>query len=297
MSTQLSGSARRVAAMLIAVVAAGLAMVTVGATTANAEDAPVVDQSFETGSGLPANWRFAEFVAGASRFVIANGAGFDGSHFLQIVSDKPNHARMVISVPVRADTTYRFRAMAKSSGTDPKQAAAVLGIDGVFSVTDSVRTDQDWQPLELLFKTGSQTSVDVALSLGYYGSSNVGTASFDAVTVTALAAPPGDKPVTDLTGAQAGGTAGTPARTATDTAAPDSSGPSSALWVVLAILVAGGIAVAVRLTRNRKGDTAGAGGDDDGSAEHDGDPGATEPAAAEAATVEGTPITSQGSIK
>lgn len=267
MGTEQPGIARRVAVVLLAVVAASLATVALGTAPAGADDAPAVNESFESGTGLPTGWRFAEYTAGASKATVATGAGSDGSHFLQITSSKPNHARVVIPVPVHANTTYKFRAMAKATGADPKAAAAVLGVEGTYSVTDSVRTDKDWQPLELLFKTGSRTSVELALSLGYFGSANVGTASFDAATVSTLAAAPADKPIADL-GVGAPTNAQQPA-SAADTAGSGSQGPSGALWVVLTILVIGGIAVAVFLARRGEKDSGSAGRDEAEAAEHD----------------------------
>ena len=238
------GIAPRVAVALL--VAGVTSLATAG--PAGAADATVVSESFENGSGLPAGWNLVEYTAGASRVAIATGAAAAGSHFLQIVSDRPNHARVLIPVPVLADTTYALRASVKAGGAAPQQTAAVLGIEEVFAVTESVRDDTQWHPLELLFRTGGKTSVVLELSLGYFGSVNAGTASFDAVTVTPLAATPAGATVTDLGGPKAGGPDGA-ARAAVD-AGPDLRRPSGALWPVLAVLLIGGAAVAAYLARH-----------------------------------------------
>src|SRR5436305_2744636 len=96
-------AAKRAVTVLFAVVAGWLVTLGPGTATALADPstpspvpvAPVISESFESGSG-PAGWRFVEYTKGNSTATIASGAAADGTHFLQIVSSKPNHARVVV---------------------------------------------------------------------------------------------------------------------------------------------------------------------------------------------------------
>lgn len=193
---------------------------------------PAVAESFESGSGLPAGWKFVEYTPGNSTATIASGAAADGTRFLQIVSSKPDHARVVVPVRVAPNTDYRFQAMVKASGVNANMAA-VLGMEGpYYAVTDSVRTDTQWQPLDLYVKVGPQTSIDLSMGLSYFGQLNLGTADFDAVTVTGVSAIPNGARVADL--ATASPVAAKPGTAGQDTS---TQSPNKAIWVVVVILV------------------------------------------------------------
>lgn len=242
-------TAKRVVTVVLSVVAGWL--VCLGFATASALGdpstpspmPPVMTESFESGSGLPAGWRFVEYTPGNSTATIARGAAADGTQFLQIVSSKPNHARVVVPVRVTPNTDYRFQAMVKASGANPNMAA-VLGMESPYAVTASVRTDTQWQPLDLYVKVGPQTSINLSLGLGYFGQLNVGTADFDAVTVTKVSAIPSGATVADLPTAP-------PAAAKPDTAAQNTAthSPNEAIWVAVGILVVVGIGAAVFLMR------------------------------------------------
>jgi hypothetical protein len=238
--------AKRAVTVLLAVAATWLVSLGLGTATALADNPSVMSESFESGSGLPAGWKFVEYTPGNSTATIVSGAAVDGTRFLRIVSSKLNHARVVAPVQVTPNTSYRFHAMAKASGVNAN-AAAVLGVDGQVTTTDSVRTDMQWRPLDLYVKSGPQTTIDLTIGLGNFGGLNLGTADFDAVTVTPVSAIPNGVTVVDL---------------ATVAAAPAAAASTSqhdltsGIWEFVGILAVVGIGAAVFVMR--RGDAASA---------------------------------------
>lgn len=235
-----SAAAERVVAVLLAVIAGWLSSLGLGTATALADDPtdpPVLTESFESVPGLPGGWRFSEYTKGNSEAAILSGAAADGTHFLRIASSKLNHARVVVPVKVIPNTSYRFQVMVKARDANP-ELAAVLGLDGQYTATDSVRTDAQWQPLELYVKVGPQSTIDLTMGLGHFGQLNVGTAEFDAVTLTQVSAIPNGATVVDL---------GTPAKPATANDSTSTQGPSRGIWVFVGILVLVGAGAAVFL--------------------------------------------------
>jgi hypothetical protein len=239
-------TAKRTVTVLLAVATGWLASLGLGIATAIADDPPALTESFESVSSLPAGWKFVEYTQGNSTATIVSGAAADGTHFLQIVSSKPNHARVVVPVRVTPNTSYRFRVMVKASGANANMAA-VLGTEGPYTVTESVRTDTRWQPLDLYVKVGPQTSIDLSMGLGYYGQVNVGTAGFDAVTMTQVNGIPSDARVADF--ASAAATPATPATPKTAATSTFTQGPNKVIWVFVGILVVVGTGAAAFLIR------------------------------------------------
>jgi hypothetical protein len=236
--------------VLFAAVAGWLASLGLGTTSALADNCPatadnclVGTESFESSASLPAGWKFSEWVPGTSTATIVSGAAADGTHFLRIVSSKLNHARVVVPVRVNPNRNYRFRVMAKARGANANMAA-VLGVDGQYTVTNSVRTDTQWQPLDLYVKVGPQTTIDLTMGLGHFGQLNVGAAEFDAVTLTQVSAIPSGATVADLATAVTH-----PAKPKTAAGSSVTQGPSKAIWVFVGLLVVVGIGVTVFLMR------------------------------------------------
>jgi hypothetical protein len=169
-------AAKRALSVLLAVAAGWLVALWPGTASALADNPPVLSESFESGPGLPAGWKFVEYTRGRSTATIVSGAAAEGTHFLRIVSREINHARVIVPVQLAPSTSYQFHAMIKASGANPN-LAAVLGVDGQYTVTKSVRTDTQWQPLDLYLKAGPQeATVELTMGLGHFGQLNVGTA-------------------------------------------------------------------------------------------------------------------------
>ncbi len=239
--------ARRAVTVLLAVVTGWLVSPGLGTATVLAGDSPVLTESFESVSGLPAGWKFVEYTQGNSTATTVSGAAADGTHFLRIVSSKPNHARVMAPVQVTPNTSYRFQVMVKASGANANMAA-VLGVDGQYTVTDSVRTDTQWQPLDLYVKVGPQTTIDLTIGLGHFGQLNLGTADFDAVTVTQVSGIPNGATVADLAPAAAA-----PAKPKTAAEGTFTQSPNKAIWVFVGILV--GVSTGAAVFLILRGDT------------------------------------------
>jgi hypothetical protein len=136
--------ARRAVTVLLAVVAGFLVSLGSGSAVALADGPPMITESFESVSGLPAGWRFSEFTKGNSTVTIASGAAADGTHFLRIASSRPNHARLVVPVQITPNQNYQFHVMVKASGANANMAA-VLGVDGQY--TGIIRGSNKFLPL------------------------------------------------------------------------------------------------------------------------------------------------------
>lgn len=261
-ATRGSTATKRAMTILVTVGAGWLASLELGTAAAladncpvTADNCPVMTESFESGTALPAGWKFVEWVPGTSTATIISDAAADGTHFLRIVSPKPNHARVVVPIPVNPHRSYRFQVMVKARGANPTMAAAVLGVDGQYTVTNSVRTDTQWQPLDLYIKVGPQTTIYPSMGLGHFGQLNVGSADFDAVTLTQVQAIPSGATLADLTTPPAA-----PAKPETAAGSTLSQGPNKVIWAFVGIMVVVGIGAAVFLMR--RGDTESVAQDD-----------------------------------
>lgn len=232
-------------AVVVAVVSGWLIFLGFGTAAAGADNSTVLTESFESVSGLPAGWKFVEYTRGNSTARIVRGAAADGTHFLRIVSSKPNHARVVVPVRVAPNKNYRWQVMVKARGATTN-TAAVLGVEGQLTVTDSVRTDTQWQPLDLYVRVGAQTIVELTMGLGHFGQLNVGTADFDGVTLTQVDVIPHGATVVAV--GRAAPAAATPKTAAASTF---THGPNPALGLLVGILVVVSVGTAVFLLVSR----------------------------------------------
>ncbi|SDI94851.1 hypothetical protein SAMN05444157_0941 [Frankineae bacterium MT45] len=227
--------------------AVGLALPGLFAGAASADDNPLLNETFESGAplvnGLPAGWVFSQDTPTSTARVVT-GAGSSGTHYLQITSPRPNHGRVIVTLTVVPNTTYRFHAMVKCRGANSANAAAVLGIDGQYPVTPSVLTDTSWQPLDLYINVGNRTSIGFVFGLGNFGQTNTGEADFDDATVTSVPGIPAGAVTSLDLGAQ-----DRQAALARQTAAQyaHGAGPNHAIWVLVGMLVVGGLGSAAYL--------------------------------------------------
>ena len=111
---------------------------------------------------------------------------------------------------------------------------ALLALDGSGVTTDPVPGDGQWHAARLYLRTGTASTVDLAVSLGWFGNIVKGDADFDLLKLKKIAAAPPDAQVAELAAAAGAGGAATP-RIVTP-------GPSKAvipLTVALLILLVG----------------------------------------------------------
>lgn len=209
------------------------------AVAATDPSAPVLAESFESSPGLPTGWRFVTYTPDVSTASVVSGGGADGAAFLRIESSRPNHARVIFPVAVTPGGTYEIKAMLRCRGARPDAAAAAIGLDNQTTVSVPVRTDDQWQAASLFVAVGGQTSIDVTLGLGNFGSLNQGSADFDSVVVAPAASVPSGMPVVALTGGPAQGAVAvvTPGPS-TAAAVHFVQGPNRVLWVFVGLLAA-----------------------------------------------------------
>jgi dolichyl-phosphate-mannose-protein mannosyltransferase len=143
------------------------------------------NSGFETGTNGPGNWeKKMWFTNDISEFKWETGAAHSGNKFVTIINKAPNHARYAQEVSVKPNKLYKIACWIKAEKIPTDKKGAGLGIEGValgdFSLRD---TGGKWQSFEIYGATGStQVSLSLYLTLGGYGSLNLGQASFDDVS-------------------------------------------------------------------------------------------------------------------
>ncbi|WP_410499283.1 hypothetical protein [Chitinibacter sp. S2-10] len=153
--------------------------------------AVVYSESFETGTTLPAGWALQAWQPDVSRAELSHGA-------LHLSSSKANHARVVKAVAVEPNRTYLLSAKVKARGANANKLAAVIGVEGVYASSDTVRDDLQWHTLEVYIKSNDVSSVNLLLGLGHFGNENLGEAWFDEVNLQAVDAIPAGSKVLDM---------------------------------------------------------------------------------------------------
>ncbi|MCR2804335.1 glycosyltransferase family 39 protein [Paenibacillus soyae] len=201
----------RMAAIMLA-----LLLLMLPGTTGYAADNLLANADFEQSDGsMPSGWRIEAWVKdeGVTDYGVTREGAYAGeqSAFIHSISD--NHARLVQTVKVKPDTSYRFSGYVKTEGVRADATGAHLYVDGTAVYYPDFRdTHGEWAYLEFYGKTGGkQKELLFGISLGGYGSLNSGQAWFDSLTVEEVSAAPEGAEVLalDPTNAQ-GGTAEQP---------------------------------------------------------------------------------------
>ncbi|QLG89689.1 hypothetical protein HQ393_16335 [Chitinibacter bivalviorum] len=164
---------------------------------------PLLSESFEAGQSLPNGWTLQTWQPDVSRAEVQAGAAADGQQMLHINSSKPNHARVNYTVPVQANQIYLLQAKVKARGANADKLAAVIGVEGVYDASETVRDDQQWQLRELYIKSNDAESMTLLFGLGHFGNENQGDAWFDAISLTQVDAIPAGAKVIELPRKQA----------------------------------------------------------------------------------------------
>lgn len=132
----------------------------------------------------------------------AFGVGKDDGNYAFIDIAKANDARFVQIVEVKPNTYYKLSALVKTKGIiayDPndtesgkttRRMGANIGVLDIFSVSKDLTGDNDWTLLEMYGKTGSGSTIKVALRIGHYSADNYGYAAFKDVSLVELSALP-----------------------------------------------------------------------------------------------------------
>ncbi len=132
--------------------------------------------------GLPVYWEHSAWMAGVdyTMYAVSNVSNA-GQNAALIVSDKPNDARFIQTVPVEPNTTYQISCMVRAEGIDPEKSGAGISVQDTFVSSEyAYDTGNGWVKLVLTGTTGEhQSEMSVMARVGGYGSLNTGSAWFD----------------------------------------------------------------------------------------------------------------------
>lgn len=169
---------------------------------------PLIQESFEASTALPADWQFQAWQADISSAKIDSST--DGQHSLHISSRQPNHAYLKKTIALTPQHFYLLQARIKARGANAGALAAVLGVDGNADASETVRSDEQWQTRQVYLAAGDANSVTVLLGLGHFANNNQGEAWFDDVSLTMVDAIPAGSKVLQLSAPAPAATAITP---------------------------------------------------------------------------------------
>jgi hypothetical protein len=163
----------------------------------------LVNESFESGTALPSDWTLTAWQPNISTATVVAASAADGQQVLHLSSSKPNHVRVNKTVAVEPNQTYLFQAKVKARGANADKLAAVIGVEGVYDVSETVRTDADWQVRQVYIKSNDAQQLQLLLGLGHFGNENQGEAWFDAVSLEKVAEIPAGAKVLEMPRSQA----------------------------------------------------------------------------------------------
>ena len=136
---------------------------------------------------LPAGWELSAYQNDAEG-VSASIANEDGIEQIVLTNHVANDSRVTQNVDVLPNTIYRLSAEIRTSdvqyGTGANLSIDNYPIDGTFCYSENLFGSDAWRSISLYFRTGAeQTKICVALRLGGYGTTAVGTAEYRNVSL------------------------------------------------------------------------------------------------------------------
>ncbi len=136
---------------------------------------------------LPAGWELNAYQNDADS-VSATVLSEDAVTQIVLTNLIANDARVTQEVTVLPNTVYRLSAEIRTSdvqyGTGANLSIDNYPIDGTYCYSENLFGSDAWRAVSLYFRTAAeQTSVNVALRLGGYGTTAVGTAEFRNVSL------------------------------------------------------------------------------------------------------------------
>ena len=150
-------------------------------------------------SALPSGWAFSAYD---EAYAEARTETDEAGAYVTIVNGSATDARVCQTVPAAPNTVYVVRAEVRTEGVVGGTGATLsidnYAVDGTYCYSENLHGTNDWRTVTLYVRTGAeQTSLNVALRLGGYGTTARGTASYRNVYVAA-AAPADGEEVVDL---------------------------------------------------------------------------------------------------
>ncbi len=166
------------------------------AALAEGEDTLVGDELLYNGdfsvysdsAQLPAGWELSAYYSDSSSVLAVAQTDDIGDLVVSIENLTANDARVSQIVSVKANTTYKLTAKIRTTdvqyGTGASLSIDNYAIDGTYCYSENLFGTDVWRTVSLYFKTGpEQTSVNVALRLGGYGTTATGQAEYKNVSL------------------------------------------------------------------------------------------------------------------
>jgi hypothetical protein len=130
----------------------------------------------------PLGWTTAGWKPG--KFVWDNTVAHSGRYSVKIESPQANDLRWVQKVNVRPASRYKFTAWVRTldvgHSREANDVGANLSVDGVYLWSEDLKGTSDWTLLSSDIATGPKDStITVALRLGFNSGTNTGTVWFD----------------------------------------------------------------------------------------------------------------------
>ena len=141
--------------------------------------------------GLPLEWTYRAWEEDESVSTYWT-EDKDGDYCVRLENFEYNDAYLTQEVKVRGNTLYHISAKVRAENCDPDAICANLSVLDTFALSgDWADTSGGWETVDLYGKTTLlQSSITVALRLGFYGDLNCGSAWFDDVVVEQVDAAP-----------------------------------------------------------------------------------------------------------
>ncbi|HWP21807.1 MAG TPA: glycosyltransferase 87 family protein, partial [Candidatus Cryosericum sp.] len=143
---------------------------------------------YSDSAALPAGWELSAYYSDSSSVLAAAQTDDTGDLAVSIQNLTANDARVSQIATVKPNTTYKLSAKIRTTdvqyGTGASLSIDNYAIDGTYCYSENLFGSDDWRTVSLYFKTGpEQTSVNVALRLGGYGTTATGQAEYKSVSL------------------------------------------------------------------------------------------------------------------
>ncbi|MEN6340282.1 MAG: glycosyltransferase 87 family protein, partial [Clostridiaceae bacterium] len=166
------------------------------AALADGEDTLVGDELIYNGdfsvysdsATLPAGWELSAYYSDSSSVLAAAQTDDEDELVVSIENLTANDARVSQIVTVEPNKIYRLTAEIRTTSVEYGTGASLsidnYAIDGTYCYSENLFGSDVWRTVSLYFKTGpEQTSVNVALRLGGYGTTATGQAEYKNVSL------------------------------------------------------------------------------------------------------------------
>jgi len=152
----------------------------------------LINGGFEIGRITPCFWNRDLFRSENANLVWDSAIKHSGNYSVKIVLTTANDCRWIQQVNLQPDTMYILSGWVKTENVAHSPQLSDIGANlslfgsGYSSafVSNGLLGTNDWKYIELKFRTGSVTQLNIAARLGYFSGITSGTAWFDDLELT-----------------------------------------------------------------------------------------------------------------